>query len=253
MISMRDHDYDNDYYPERPGRYETREIYVMGGPRGPELYPPLDKKKFEFSQVEIQQIFVAYIVLVACFAIVFSSGFGGLFGGINMDYFLTVALPVSLIAVGLGFILHELAHKFTAQHYGCWSEFRYDQRGLMMALFLSVFIGFVWAAPGATWISGRISKRQNGIISLAGPATNMAIAGVLVPIILVIPVGTITGYLGFSGWIIAFLAVFNLIPISPLDGSKVVRWNVGIYILSLIGAIALLAFYWINLNSFLNY
>jgi Zn-dependent protease len=244
---MRDYDYSYDYYPERPGTYETREVYLFSGPQGPELYPPPDKKKFEFSSVEIQQIAVAYLVLVACFSIVFSTGFGGLLGGLDMGFFIAVALPVSLIAVGLGFILHELAHKFTAQHYGFWSEFRYDQRGLLFALLLSVFIGFVWAAPGATWISGRISKRQNGIISLAGPATNMAIAGIIVPIVLVIPISIISVYLWFSGWIIAFLAVFNLIPISPLDGSKVVRWNVGIYILSMIGAVALLAFYWIGL------
>lgn len=242
---MRDDDYDS-WRHERPGRYEVRKVYLFE-PRDYDLHRPRGDK-FTFSQTELQHLAIAYFVLVICFSIVLATGLGGiLFGGINTGWLIYFGLPVSLIAVGLGFILHEVAHKFTAQHYGCWSEFRYDQRGLMWALFLSAIIGIVWAAPGATWISGRVTKRENAIISLAGPAVNMTIAISIIPLIYLIPLSMLTLYLFYSGWIIAFLAVFNLIPISPLDGSKIWKWNAGVYILAMGTAIAILAYYWIYL------
>lgn len=237
-------DYEDGWRNERPTHYEVRRVYVLGNPPRGDIYRP-PGEKFTFSQTELQHLGIAYFVLVICFAIVLSTGLGGLFfGGFSFSVFINLALPVSLIAVGLGFILHEVAHKLSAQRYGCWSEFRYDQRGLMWALGLSIVIGLVWAAPGATWFSGRVTKRENAIISLAGPAINITIAAILIPLIFLLPLGFLSVYLYWSGWIIAFLAVFNLLPIAPLDGSKIWKWNLGIYILVFAIAIALLAFYW---------
>lgn len=242
---MRIDDYEDGWHNERPDRYEVRRVYLMD-PRGHDIHRPRNGK-FTFSQTELEHLGIAYFVLVVCFSIVLSTGIGGILLGINTYWLINVAFPASLIAVGLGFILHEVAHKFTAQHYGCWSEFRYDQRGLMWALLLSAIIGLVWAAPGATWISGHVTKRENGIISLAGPATNIAIAAAMLPIISMTPSGFAHIYLFYSGWIIAFLAVFNLIPISPLDGSKIWKWNPGIYIASIAIAIIFLGYYWFGI------
>ncbi|MCK4830618.1 hypothetical protein KA005_83670 [bacterium] len=231
---------------------EVQRVHIVqrssfGEPGG---YPHYDgpRDKYTFSPMEIKHLAIAYIALVIAFSIALSTNLGGiLFGDFTVEAFMFV-LPISLIAVGLGFVLHEMAHKFTAQHYGCWSEFRYYERGLMFALMFAAIIGIVFAAPGATMISGRISRRQNGIISLAGPATNMAIAGILVPISFVVSYNNLLlFYIIFSGWIIAFLGLFNLLPIYPLDGSKIWRWNKGIYIGVLSASIVLFAYYWIIL------
>jgi Zn-dependent protease len=232
-------------YYERP-QYEIRRVSIFQEPRGVHIsHGPGSGSRF--SQEEIKHLFIAYMVLVICFALVLSTGWGGILSGIIMSTFIYIGLPVSLIAVGLGFILHEVAHKFTAQRYGCWSEFRYDQRGLMWALVLSALIGIVWAAPGATWFSGRVTKKENAIISIAGPVVNMTIAVALIPLILILPLSILTLYLFYSGWIIAFLAVFNLLPISPLDGSKIWKWNVGVYVLTFAVAIGILAFYYLTI------
>jgi Zn-dependent protease len=232
-------------YYDRP-QYEIRRVSIFQEPRGVHIHPGAGGGS-RFSQEEIKHLFIAYIVLVICFSLVLSTGWGGILSGINEWMFLYIGLPVSLIAVGLGFILHEVAHKFTAQRYGCWSEFRYDQRGLMWALVLSAIIGIVWAAPGATWFSGRVTKKENAIISLAGPAVNMTIAIVIIPLIIILPASYLTVYLLLSGWIIAFLAVFNLLPISPLDGSKIWKWNIGVYVLAFAVAIGILAFYYLTI------
>jgi len=102
-------------------------------------------------------------------------------------------------------------------------------------------LGFIFAAPGATYISGsNVSERQNGIISLAGPATNVVIAFIF---LLVGAVGTgIIGDIGLIGFPVnLFLATFNMLPVMPLDGAKVFRWNkliwVGVFIPLLLGVL----------------
>ncbi|MFW9878528.1 MAG: hypothetical protein ACFFG0_36060 [Candidatus Thorarchaeota archaeon] len=185
-------------------------------------------------------------------------GAGGiLYGFILPEFFIARimwVLPASLIAVGLGFVLHEMAHKLTAQHYGYWSEFRYDGRGLLMALFFAVILGFVWAAPGATWVSGNPSRRENGIMSFAGPVINMVIAGGLLSFLFVLEFDTyIWNTIAISGFIIAFLAVFNMLPIHPLDGSKVWRWNKLIYIFGIVIAGAMTIFYYIAAFTYLYF
>jgi len=90
-----------------------------------------------------------------------------------------------------------------------------------MALFLAAVTGFVFAAPGAVYIwKEHLTRKENGIISLAGPLMNVVLAGVffyLMPFL-----GSIAS-IGF--YVNLFLAGFNLLPISPLDGSKVYAYN----------------------------
>jgi Zn-dependent protease len=143
-----------------------------------------------------------------------------------------------------------MAHKFVAQHYGCWAEFRYSQQGLLIALLLSALAGFLFAAPGAVYIAGRINERQNGIISIAGPMVNVAVASIAIPIILV------TGGIVAAGFYTvvffnAFLAIFNMIPVMPLDGAKVLKWNPAIYVGSLAVMGVLMYFVWVVLPGLL--
>jgi len=156
-----------------------------------------------------------------------------------------VALTGALTMVLLGGL--EMAHKFVAQHYGCWAEFRYSRQGLIIALALAAFAGFLFSAPGAVYIAGRIDQRQNGIISIAGPLTNVAVAVAAIPILLMFS-GTIIAS-GFYTVIFfnAILAIFNMIPVMPLDGAKVLKWNPAIYVISLVGMGALMYYVWVYL------
>jgi Zn-dependent protease len=108
-------------------------------------------------------------------------------------------------------------------------------QGLILA-FITALMGFVFAAPGAVYISGMITKRQNGIISAAGPGVNIAIAFVMMALAL-FSTPFIAGVALFIAWINIFLAGFNLIPLPPLDGSKILAWGVIPY-LSMVVAVA---------------
>ena len=151
-----------------------------------------------------------------------------------------------MVGVGAGFILHELGHKFVSMKYGYWAEFKLWPQGLLFALITS-FFGFVFAAPGAVYTyANYMTDEINGKISIAGPIVNIILAIIFLAIcVAVYPSAVypsaiysetsvlifIVCALGYS--INSFLAVFNLLPIGNLDGSKVLRWNIGIWIITI--------------------
>src|SRR5207244_12215254 len=76
--------------------------------------------------------------------------------------FLAIFFPASLLAVGTGVGLHEIMHKVVAQRYGLWAEFRYNPRGLAFAFIFAAAVGFLYGAPGATWISAPVTTEPKG-------------------------------------------------------------------------------------------
>ncbi|MFQ6010950.1 MAG: AN1-type zinc finger domain-containing protein [Nitrososphaerales archaeon] len=139
---------------------------------------------------------------------------------------------IAALTAGVGFLLHELAHKFAAQKYGLWAEFRAWNLGLIMAVMFA-FTGFIFAAPGAVYIrpktgdfTSTISNRENGIISVVGPLTNIVLAGFFFLLLNSGLGGGLGSAIGFMGVRInLFLAAFNMIPFGMFDGRKVFAWN----------------------------
>ncbi len=144
-------------------------------------------------------------------------------------------LAVSAVAIATGFVLHELAHRFAANKFGVEARFRLWKEGLVMALLFAVATNgsFVFAAPGAVVINNirfslrhgilSLGKREYGIISAAGPVTNLVLALIFV----IIHSFVNSNALVYAASINVSLALFNMIPVPPLDGSKVMTWNLG--------------------------
>ncbi len=174
----------------------------------------------KFTAKEVRDIVISMSVIALIFAYIFSGR------NISNPNFISL-IPITFIAVGLGFVLHELAHKFVAIKYGFWAEYKLWAEGLILAVVVAVALGFVFAAPGAVYIHGNyISREQNGKISLAGPATNIILAGLFFLLMQYSASSQIIMLLGLLGFTVnSFLALFNLIPFSVLDGAKVFRWN----------------------------
>ena len=141
-------------------------------------------------------------------------------------------LFVSLITVGIGIVLHEMAHKFTAMHFGYWAEFKKDSTMLVVAIALAALVGVVFAAPGATMIYGNTTRRENGLISTAGPITNILLCLPFIGMIFFGGNGTLVTLIGTVGFSVnAMIAAFNMIPVSVLDGRKVLAWNPAVFII----------------------
>ena len=187
--------------------------------------------KYTTSNIEIKHILIAWIVVSLAFGIVDEKAMGGV--SINSIIFMFFA---ALVAVGSGFLFHELAHKLVAQRYGCWAEFRADFTMLGLAVLMS-FFGFVFAAPGAVMIGGgHVDVKRNGKISIAGPLTNFVLAVLFLIGNIFLP-NMIFSY-GFL--INAWLGLFNMIPFGFFDGSKIWKWNKGIWVGTVVLGVILL-------------
>ncbi len=203
---------------------------------------------FKITKKEFKDIFIAFVII--------SLGFSILYSNRDTNAFLFI-LPIVMIGVGLGFILHELAHKFAALHYGYWAEFQIWMPGLFISL-ISSFFGFIFAAPGAVVIYGNsMSKKVNGIISIVGPITNILIAVIFLLALLNFGIFASLNqvtlaylanifYLGFS--VNAFLALFNLLPIAVFDGKKVFDWNpiIWVVMIGISGYLVYLSYFGLN-------
>ncbi|MBS3096283.1 peptidase M50 [Candidatus Woesearchaeota archaeon] len=187
------------------------------------------------SEIEIRDILKAWAAISIAFAIALSSGLS--------DFY--AKFIIASLTVGIGFLLHELGHKAVAQRYGCFAEFRSFDSMLLLAIAMS-FFGFIFAAPGAVMISGRVSGARNGRISAAGPAVNLALA----LIFLLLAIMQLPGLLmeiAYYGFVInSWLALFNMIPFWLFDGYKVLKWSKAAY-----GIIVAAAFGLMLLRNFL--
>jgi len=186
----------------------------------------------KFYKREIKELLIADIALAIAFTnlVYGSEGFSNIF----YTFF------VSLLAVTLGFALHEVAHKLTAQHFGAVSYFKASLFGLVFSI-LSSFFGFLIAVPGATVVASWLSRKEEGIVSIAGPTWNIFVG--LVCVLLAIYFPNFETTFAFVGFVNLWLAFFNMLPIPPLDGSKVLRWNKGVYLLSMTVIIILVLYF----------
>ena len=177
--------------------------------------------KVRFRKEEIYDIIIATIILSFAFTLAF-------FGLKVSPFSFLIYFLISLVAVLTGFVGHEMLHKFTAFRYDYYAEFRRWNIGLVIALITS-FFGIVFAAPGATNIYGYVDRDTNGKIAASGPVYNLVL-GIFFIILAYIISGIGSQIAQFIGMINIWLSFFNLWPIPPLDGSKVLRWNFPIYL-----------------------
>lgn len=144
--------------------------------------------------------------------------------------------PDYMLVFVSAFILHELAHKFLAQFYHAWAEFRVMAYGAIITAISAIpFLPFKFIAPGAVFIGGPISERRNGKISLVGPLTNIALGSGFLLAYMIEPSQILFVGARFNAWI----ALFNLIPFMGLDGSKIFSWNKLVWVAVLAASVGL--------------
>ena len=175
---------------------------------------------------ELSNIVISVLALALAFTIAYGRGSFGTPAFAQLFF-------VVLITVGSGFILHEMAHKFVAQRYGARAAYQAWPLGLLLAITTSIF-GFIFAAPGAVYIyAPYLRKKENGIISLAGPLTNLLLAFLFLaatPFMLIaLPRALAIQIASLGVGVNVWLGFFNMLPIPPLDGSKVFYWNKGVW------------------------
>ncbi len=137
-------------------------------------------------------------------------------------------LPIFLVSL----TIHEYAHAWTAYRYGDYTAKTMGRLTLNPLAHISLFgtiilpllVGFGWAKPVPVDFS-ILDKRQIFKVAAAGPCANLLVAVSLAGAFHLFRLSLVPLLGDFVLMAVLFniiLAVFNLIPIPPLDGSRMV-------------------------------
>jgi Zn-dependent protease len=139
-----------------------------------------------------------------------------------------------LLGLVIGITVHEASHATSAYLLGDDTAYRDGRVTLnpashldLLGSLMLLMAGFGWGRPTPVVPS----KLRGGVfgpvaVALAGPVSNLLIVAVCATLYLLPPFRAQGGYLFILVFMVAFtnalLFVFNLMPIPPLDGSKVI-------------------------------
>ncbi len=151
------------------------------------------------------------------------------------------ASPI-FVGVLIGFIGHELMHRTVAVRYGYHARFIAYIPGILVTVATGFIPGLVILAPGYVGIIATYYSNPRGTLYsvAAGPAFNILVAALSLATTPAME-APMAAYARIVAWVNAWMAFFNLIPIPPLDGSKILRWNPTLWALLIGVSVALLA------------
>ena len=149
-----------------------------------------------------------------------------------------LTLIISIVILIMSVVIHELSHGYTAELLGdptprlqgrlTLNPLKHlDMFGSVIIPIITSMAGmtFGWAKP-IEWNPYNVKNKRWGefLISIAGPLSNLLIALVFGMIIRFFGNELSSSFIEISTYIVVInivLAVFNLVPLPPLDGSKI--------------------------------
>jgi Zn-dependent protease len=205
-------------------------------------------RRGRFSSTEIRDLAIASILVILVGISIFGNNLGILnaintvivFFGIGLGWLVIGTIVIFLAS----FMAHEMAHKFVAQHYGMWSEFRMTSMGYYLSA-MAILFSLPIFGTGVVYSSGTSNVDHNGKTNLAGPLTNFVIAAALVIVsilmfVIAVPLFPLGVLLRYGVQLNAFLGLFNMIPIQPFDGATVRHWDSRVWVALTIGLLFML-------------
>lgn len=154
----------------------------------------------------------------------------------NILFKLSIMLVPGLLAI----TCHEVSHGYVAWRYGDPTAKMLGRLTLnplkhidIFGTLMLVIVGIGWAKPVPVVIENLRNPKKDMIwVSIAGPVTNILLAlasALLLRVVLLVPPDIGVSFIlrpvsymaAFSVYINLLLAFFNMIPIPPLDGGRV--------------------------------
>jgi len=188
---------------------------------------------------EVFDLLLSWAILSFSFAVFMSSSLKRL----------PVSIAYSSVGVGSAFILHELAHRQVARAYDLEARYRAWYLGLLVTLATALInaavkLPILFAAPGAVVIYGywgRASPAAELRIAESGPLTNIAVSIVAwVALLATPPTPVLMDLLYYLMRINSWIAFFNLLPLPPLDGFKILKRSLIEWLVMFVASIAVL-------------
>lgn len=202
------------------------------------------RKFAPFSKKELTWIGAS--ILIMAFIVGFDDGSGSF----NTATYLS-NMGISLVAVAIAVIVHEMAHRIAAPNLGYKIEFKPFFFGIIGGLILTfmTYGKVIFLAYGSFYLDIMEKHRlgyfrhylgyfDNGKVALAGPLANLVAAMVFKSMVF-LPEALVSKLV----FVNVLFAITNMLPIPPLDGAHVLWSTKTLYpfiMASVIGAAALL-------------
>ncbi len=183
-----------------------------------------------------EDFLISFIVL----GLALSIAYRHIISGYSPEKFLFVLLPVgflsSLIAIGVSYG----SMRFLSERYGYRINFTLFTSGIIFALVTSIF-GFIISLPGSTRVIGSVNNEIEGKIALSSPLMNIVL-GAILSAFSFISSGTLSEIFIIVSGSSLMVAVFSSLPVPPLPGYSILKWNFYIYIIELAFSVTFLVY-----------
>jgi Zn-dependent protease len=213
-------------------------------------------RRRRFTDAEVKDLGIASVLTILVSISIMGGPPIGILNGILVlpGFFLTGFwwFPLAVIFVfWLSFMIHEFAHKFTAQRYGMYAHFRMTIQGYYLSA-VAILFAIPIFGTGVMAVGGVSDTDDYAKSTVAGPLSNLIVAGLLfiTAEIIVITTGALSDpveFIIFYGMLLnSFLGLFNMIPIPGFDGSTIFRWSRPLWVLMTVSLLfTLLAGYFV--------
>jgi Zn-dependent protease len=196
------------------------------------------KRYYKFSDEELK----ALIITIAVIAFIVSFRNWG--PGHEFQFFTGLKnLFISLILVAIVVLVHDAGQRIAALDAGFLLEYKLWWYGILIGIILIIISnGKLWfLAPGGVFIHHMATHRMGffrygttkkaiGMIALAGPIANILFGSFFKTIALWTPFVSVDNVFIDKIFIYSWaFAAFNLLPIPPLDGSRVFNYSRMVY------------------------
>lgn len=153
---------------------------------------------------------------------------------VNLYFYMS---PI-FIGIIVGFISHEYMHRYLSRKYHMASRYTANVLGVLITLISSILpIKLLMPGYVKTWTLGPVSRKGLLYSVAGGPITNIVIAIALYIVSFGFPL--YSAFLKDIGWVNAYISTFNLIPIPPLDGEKILRLDIALWVFLFILSLSL--------------
>lgn len=203
---------------------------------------------YDHTGEEIQEIIISSLALSIAFTVALfgnETPIGFIMSPAFLYHFILVA-PLVISSI----VAKEMAQKGTARAFESHVRYEMWSPGIVISV-MSSFLGIVVAAVSGVKVMTEYAERyarwrvelnpkNMGIVASIGPLMSISLAMACLMLSPLSPVVLGENILTLGAEINAYIVLFSLVPTSPLDGDKILRWSIGLWFFMIMMGLAVL-------------